>query len=97
VITFIVRLRAEAGRGDEVESELATMARAVHASEPGCLAYFVHRSAAEPDLFVIYEQYEDESALELHRSSEHFRTHVEASVVPLLSERSREDLVLVAD
>jgi quinol monooxygenase YgiN len=57
----------------------------------------VHRSASEPDLFVIYEQYEDESALELHRSSEHFRTHVEAPVVPLLSERSREDLVLVAD
>ena len=97
MITFLVRLRAEAGHGDHVESELTTMARAVRAHEPGCLAYFVHRSATEPDLFVIYEQYEDEPALELHRSTEHFRTHVEASVVPVLLERSREDLVLIDD
>ena len=38
-------------------------------SEPGCLAFHVHRDRAEPNLFVIYEVWRDVTALH-----EHFQT-----------------------
>lgn len=97
MITFLVRLRAGPGHEDRVATELASMARLTHVREPDCHAYVVHRSVTEPDLFVIYEQYENEHALEFHRNSNHFHTHVEAGVLPVVVERSREDLVILSE
>ena len=36
--------------------------------EPGNHAYSLHRSAADPRVFLVYEEYEDEEALESHRA-----------------------------
>jgi quinol monooxygenase YgiN len=35
--------------------------------------YIVHRHKTDPRRFFIYEQYQDEAALEAHRNSEHFQ------------------------
>jgi quinol monooxygenase YgiN len=41
-------------------------------AEPGCRAYFVHRTAT-PGTFLLYEQFDDRAAFEAHRESEHFK------------------------
>ncbi len=40
--------------------------------EPGCQTYEVHRSKDDPRAFFLYEQYDDEAALDAHRASPHF-------------------------
>jgi quinol monooxygenase YgiN len=72
------------------------MAAEVQANEPGCHAYYVNRSNDNPDYFLIYEQYDDEAALEVHRQAAHFKAIVEGRVVPLLEKREREFYSLVA-
>lgn len=96
MIALVVRLQAGPGNADAVEAELKSMAQAVHAQEPGCRAYVLHRSDDDADLFVLYEQYDDLPALEAHRNSEHFRKHIEGAVIPLLSGRTRDLLTVVA-
>jgi len=41
-------------------------------SEPGCLRFDVHQNDEEYCLFMLYEIYEDQRALDLHRASPHF-------------------------
>ncbi|MDX2035747.1 MAG: putative quinol monooxygenase [Isosphaeraceae bacterium] len=55
--------------------------------EPGCRMYLAHQSASDPlDLF-LYEQYDDESALEAHRASPHFHEWALGGLFPLLESR----------
>jgi (4S)-4-hydroxy-5-phosphonooxypentane-2,3-dione isomerase len=44
--------------------------------EPGCLLYVAHQSTENPRKFLIYEQYKDQSALDAHRNSPHFKQYV---------------------
>ena len=44
----------------------------------------------EPDLFLLYEHYVDQAALEAHRNTPHFKEIIEGSIVPLLDKRERE-------
>jgi len=95
VIALVVRLKAAAGNAEAVEAGLRKMTELVHAHEPGCSAYVVHRAQDDRDLFVLYERYDDEASLEAHRDSDHFRECIAEAVVPLLAERSREDLIVL--
>jgi quinol monooxygenase YgiN len=47
----------------------------VRSEEPGCLVYRVHRSTKDPELFLFYEMYVDEAALDLHRKATHFAAY----------------------
>jgi quinol monooxygenase YgiN len=49
--------------------ELAPASR----EEPGCRRYLVTRSATDPLLFLLFEEYDSEEAFQAHRASEHFR------------------------
>jgi quinol monooxygenase YgiN len=71
VLTVVARLRAARGKGDALAALLVEQAAAVRANEPGCLVYRPHRSTRDPDLFVFYEMYADEAALEAHRTAPH--------------------------
>jgi len=95
VIALVVRLQAAPGNADAVEAELRKMVQVVHAHEPGCRSYVLHRSDDDPDLFVLYEQYDDLPALEAHRNTEHFRKHIEGVVIPLLIGRTRDALTVI--
>ena len=37
-------------------------------TEPGCRFYLAHRSTADPRRFFLYEQYDDQAALDAHRA-----------------------------
>ncbi len=85
---FVVIARWEAKPGEEeaVANVLRTMTPLTRA-EPGCRMYIAHRSTEDPRSFLIYEQYEDEAALQAHRESEHFKVHVLRDGVNRLAQR----------
>ena len=60
------------------EEEVADVFRKLEAEsrrEPGCLMYIVHRHKDDAARFFIYEQYEDEAALQAHRDAAHFQEY----------------------
>src|ERR1041384_4652674 len=71
VLTVTAKLRAAKGKGDALAALLVEQAAAVRASEPGCLVYRMHRSTRDPELFLVYEMYADDDALEAHRTAPH--------------------------
>ena len=74
-ITLIARIRAAPGKGDALAALLTEQAGVVRRSEPGCLAYRLHRSTEDRDVFVFYEAYQDAAALEAHHHSPHIAAY----------------------
>lgn len=89
MIVLIVQYFGKPGSTSEVASGLERMARLVKEHEPGCLRYEASQALDLPDEWVLYEVYQDESAMEQHRSTEHFRTIIEGTIAPLLDRRMR--------
>ena len=59
-------------------------------AEAGCRRYLVHRSTADSRRFFLYEQYDDQAALDAHRASEHFAKYATNGLFPLIESRSPE-------
>jgi quinol monooxygenase YgiN len=89
MLTVIARYQVQTGMGDLVATALAKHATATR-TEPGCIQFVVYRSRTERDQFVLYEQYVDDEAFEAHRQTPHFRSYVEGTIAPLLSERKAD-------
>lgn len=66
-------------------AEMAPLSRA----EPGCRDYRVYQAADEPEVFHIFEVYDDEAAYLAHGASQHYREVVVERAVPLLVARAR--------
>ena len=43
-----------------------------------------HQATENPDLFLLYEHYVNQAALEGHRNTPHFKEIIKGSIVPLL-------------
>lgn len=81
-VTYLIR----AGHEEEAVAffrKLTPLSRA----EPGCRFYLVHRAADDPRRFFLYEQYDDQAALDAHRASPHFQEFVVNGLFPLLEKR----------
>ncbi|MGD1066138.1 MAG: putative quinol monooxygenase [Vulcanimicrobiaceae bacterium] len=75
-----------AARADEAErlfSELAVASRA----EAGCSGYLVARGIADPTMFVLYETWADQAALDLHYQTEHFQRLGVNGIRPIAASR----------
>ena len=59
----------------EIASKLVTATRA----EEGCLFYTLYQSTENPSVFIIYEEYKDDEAFDIHANSAHFAAFVEAT------------------
>ena len=59
-------------------------------SEPGCRMYLAHRSKDDPRRFFLYEQYDDQSALDAHRATPHFAQYVTGGLFKILESRTPE-------
>lgn len=90
MIVLTAKYFVKAGRGDEVEAALRRMAPLVKAAEPGCILYHANRADDNPDLFLLYEHYIDQTALDAHRNTPHFKEIIEGVIVPILDRRERE-------
>lgn len=89
-VTLIARYYVQPGKADVVEAALARMGEAVAADEPACLLYNANVSTDDPNLYCLYEVYEDEAALVAHRDTPHFKEIIEGIIVPVLDKRERE-------
>ena len=86
-VTVVAKVRAAKGKGDALAALLTEQVGVVRKAEPGCLAYRVHRSTKDPEVFLFYETYVDDAAFAAHRRTEHFRVNIEQTLVPMLEER----------
>jgi quinol monooxygenase YgiN len=77
VLTVVAKIRAAKGKGDALAALLEEQAEVVRKAEPGCLVYRPHRSTTDPELFLFYEQYRDEAALDAHRKAPHLALYRE--------------------
>jgi quinol monooxygenase YgiN len=59
-------------------------------AEPGCRMFQAHRSLADPRRFFIYEQYDDQAALDAHRASPHYDSYVQRGMFKILETRTPE-------
>lgn len=79
-VTVIGTLRARPERRDDLQSILAAMVSPTRA-EPGCINYDFHVDAADPCVFVFYENWRSDADLEAHMKMPHLQ--------PLLSQADR--------
>lgn len=84
-VTYVVK----EGREEEALSLLRTLT-AHSRAEPGCRMYLAHRSTTEPRRLFLYEQYDDQAALDAHRASSHFAQYAVGGLFPLLESRTPE-------
>lgn len=72
-IGVIATLKVQPGKGDEFEAVFRDLAAQVRANEPGNKLYQVFKSRKDADTYIVMEIYADQSALEAHGKSDHFR------------------------
>lgn len=77
------------GKLEEVLCALTEMSEQIKAGEPGCIGYQVLRSTDVENRLLLVETYQDEQALTAHRDTPHFKSILEAKVLPLLAHRQR--------
>ncbi len=80
--------QARAGRERDVADTIAELTEASR-REPGCRYYQGQVSIQTLGQFVIYENYDDVAAAEVHSGSDHFRRLVLERASELLESRSR--------
>jgi quinol monooxygenase YgiN len=86
--TLVVRMTAPEGEQDRAEELIRRLAEASR-QEPGAVHYIPHRDPQDPRVFLIYEQYRDQSAFEEHGQSEHFKEIALGELFPMLENRER--------
>ena len=89
-VVLVARYTVKPGNVDTVLAALARMAPLVRQHEPGCLTYRVNRAKDDPNSLLLYEEYDDQAALDAHASSPYFKEIILETVVPLLNKRERE-------
>jgi quinol monooxygenase YgiN len=67
MLTFTAKLTVKAGSEQEFERIMRIAVPKVR-EEPGNHAYILHRSTQDPRVFMCYEEYDDQAALEAHRA-----------------------------
>jgi quinol monooxygenase YgiN len=92
-ITLIAQVRVKAGKEEEYARLSRELVRVTLENEPGVGWYTVHRDKDDPQLFVFIESYSDESALNRHVETAHFKEYA-AKMIPL--EEGEPEIVLQA-
>jgi quinol monooxygenase YgiN len=67
MLTFIAKLTVKAGQEAEFERIMRAAVPKVR-EEPGNHTYIMHRSTENPQVFMFYEEYSDQAALDAHRA-----------------------------
>ena len=67
MLTFTAKLTVKVGQEQEFERIMRIVVPKVR-EEPGNQAYIFHRSMQDPRVFMVYEEYDDQAALEAHRA-----------------------------
>ncbi len=95
MVSFTVRMTFRPEDREEIATILRELTAASRA-EPGCVSYIAHRVESDPDTIVIYEQYRDQAALDVHRTSPHFAMYAIGGLYQRMLIRSLEMLDALA-
>ena len=95
MISFTVRMRFLPEDHDYIENVLREITRESRL-EPGCVSYVPHFVDGDANTVVIYEQYRDEAAAELHRATPHFAKYAVGGLYQRMLERNVETLTAIA-
>lgn len=73
----------------KLDAVLEIMKKAAQKSseEKGNLFYKIHQSKTDENTLILFEGYENESAVEFHKNSEHYQNLVVKQIIPLLESR----------
>ncbi len=85
MIVLSVTLQVVPGRLEEFLAVIRENAERSVADEPGCLSFEVAQDLVDDHHFLLHELYEDEAAVQAHRTTPHFaawRRAVDRCVVP---------------
>jgi quinol monooxygenase YgiN len=61
-------------QGDAYQQSFQELAAKVR-KDPGVITYVLHRMINNPSKFFVFEQYEDEEAIQFHTSTTHFQVY----------------------
>lgn len=93
-IALAVELPVKPEHRDEFETEVKDHAAKTLAGEAGCLRFDAHASPEDPNLFFIYEVYEDEDALAAHRANPQLSRYRDATDHMVIERRLKQWTVL---
>ncbi len=94
MVSTLVRMRFAPEDRENVSDLLRQLALASRL-EPGCLSFIPHTVEDDPTVVVIYEQYQDRAASELHRTTPHFKKFAVGGLFQLMRQREVENLTAV--
>jgi len=94
MISFTVRLTFEEGDRAAIAEMLRHLISGSR-QESGCISYIPHFVEDEPRTVLIYEQYVDEAAPEVHRNSPHFLEYAAGGLYKFKHTRHLEHLTAV--
>ncbi len=89
MLILVVRLTIKAGHENEVIESFRKLQEETR-REPGCIMYVVQRGIENPRHYLIYEQYQDQAALDTHRASAHFIEYATNGFYRVVEERQAE-------
>jgi autoinducer 2-degrading protein len=87
-VTYVVK----PGFEDQAAAIFAIMSNLTR-QEPGCRLYQAHRSIADSCRFFLYEQYDDEAALDAHREAPYFETYIRGQLFTMIESRTPETYI----
>ncbi|HTP76325.1 MAG TPA: putative quinol monooxygenase [Rhizomicrobium sp.] len=85
-IGVVATIKIKPDMNEQFEAVARELMAAVRANEPGNKVYQFCRSKADASTYVVLEIYADQSAVEAHGKSEHFRT-IGAKMGPCMAGR----------
>jgi len=95
MLSFTVRMRFDQEHHEQVTDILRKLTAASR-EEPGCASYIAHFVEDTPSTVLIYEQYRDAAALDLHRNAPHFHQYAIGGLYQLMLDRQVENLTAVS-
>ena len=72
MIGIVATIKIKKGSEQDFVSVAKELVAAVHAHEPGCILYALHKTD-DPQTYVMMERYTDDTAVAAHRASDHFK------------------------
>ncbi len=72
-VGILAKITVQEGKNADFEQAFLALTEQVRANEPGNNFYILHRSAAEPQVYTVMEQYVDMAAVDAHGKSDYFR------------------------
>ena len=75
VVTLFATITAKPEYAAELEKELLILVEKSN-QEAGCVGYVLHKDLSDSNNFIMYENWQNEAAVELHNNSEHFQKFV---------------------